>query len=324
MAWHLWRNLGLEPRVPGLELRVRAASGYDGNMGNPTGKWIRDIDAATFEADVLERSQQVPVVVDFWAPWCGPCKVLGPLLEKEIENLGGKVELVKIDTEKNAQFAAQVGIQGIPAVKAFFKGQLVAEFTGAQTVPYLKQWLGALAPPEEVLALEAGAVAVETGRLDMAETHLVPLLDKPKYADDAALELARGYVAARDGDKANAMLGRISPKSPAYNEVENLKTRLAFAADAAETAAADGGDVDSLAAKVESNPDDVEARFHLATAEAARDNHEAALEQFLEIVRRDRAFKDDIGRRSMLAIFDQLGAQDPRVRTFRRKLQILI
>jgi putative thioredoxin len=260
---------------------------------------VKDVTESTFEADVLARSREVPVVVDFWAAWCGPCRVLGPIIEREVAALGGRVELVKVDTDANPKLAAAYDIRGIPAVKAFSGGQVTKEFVGVQSADFLRRWLAELAPSAGKQALAAGAVLAAKGDRAGAERAFRALQGDPEVGDHAAVALAE--LVLDEGRAADA-----------------VRRRLAFVRDAAAF-----GGRDAAASALARDANDLPARFALASAHAAALEWEAALGEFLELVKRSRKFRDDGARRAMLVIFDHLGAQNPLVSEFRRQLQIV-
>jgi putative thioredoxin len=278
----------------------------------------KDVSAQEFPQAVLERSKALPVVVDFWAPWCGPCRVLGPLLEREVAALGGRVEMVKVNTDENPELAYQYGIQGIPAVKAFKDGQVVSEFVGAVPAAHVQKFLRQLAPPAAVGALDEAVAAGRAGNQGVAETSLRKLLADPEVGSKARLALVRLLLDGGKAAEARAELEQIDERSPEALALPTLERRLAFGTDAE----AYGGEAKARAA-VLANAKDLEARYALASALAARGELQAALEHFLEIVSQSRKFKDDAARLAMLAIFDQLGNDHQLTQDFRRRLQIV-
>ena len=284
-------------------------------MGNAH---VAEVGEADFAEAVLARSAQHPVVVDFWAPWCGPCRVLGPLLEKEVAALGGRVEMVKVNTDQNPKLSLEFNIQGIPAVKAFRDGQVIAEFVGAQPLAFVRSWLAKLAPSPSIEALAHAAAAVETGPPEQVQAALRPLLDDPETRDQAALLLARSLLQSNRPDEVRAALARIDPRSPAADAIPTIERLLAFAQDAASY----GGEERARAALAQ-DPKDLEARYALGSALAARRDFPAALDEFLEIVSRNRKFKDDAARLAMLALFDHLGNAHDLTQDYRRRLQIV-
>jgi putative thioredoxin len=280
--------------------------------------WIKDVGSADFQQAVIERSAVVPVVVDFWAPWCAPCRALGPAIEREVTALAGKVELAKVDTDKAPELARQFGIQGIPAVKAFRGGRVVSEFTGARDMAFLRGWLAGLAPSEAAQALARAAVRVGEGDLPGAEAILRGLLADRETGDRARVELARVLLDQGKPDEVEAVLAGIDPRSESFERVEGLRRWLAMFSEA--TAA--GGEAGARAA-LAADPKNLDAQYGLGCALAARGDHTGALDAFLEIVGRSRKFRDDAGRRAMLTVFEQLGDEHPLVREYRRKLQIV-
>jgi putative thioredoxin len=280
---------------------------------------IRDIGAQDFQKLVVERSAEVPVVVDFWAAWCGPCRVLGPVLEREVERLGGKVELAKVDTDANPELAQRFNIRGIPAVKAFRNGKVVAEFEGARPAAFLQTWLAQVAPSPARQALEQAEQALERGASAAAEPELRKLLEDPEVGSRAAWRLAFLLLGLGRLEEIESLLGRVDPRSKEAESIPTLRRQLQFHADAA----AYGGEERARAA-LAANPEDLEARYALGSALAARGEMEGALEEFLAIVSRNRKFRGDGARLAMLALFDRIGHDNELVRTYKRKLQVVL
>lgn len=280
---------------------------------------VKEVATRDFPQQVLERSKTVPVVVDFWAPWCGPCRVLGPVLEKEVEALGGRVEMVKVNTDENPELAQQFGIQGIPAVKAFRDGKVVSEFTGAVPASQVQRFLRQIAPPTSLAELDKATAAARAGRTDEAEALLRPLLADPDAGSRARLALVRLLLQVGRTDEARTEMAAIDPRSPEALSLPTLERHLALASDAA----AYGGEAKAQAA-LDVNPKDLEARYALASALAARGELRPALEHFLEIVSRNRKLHDDGARTAMLTIFDLLGSEHELTQEMRRRLQIVL
>ena len=289
--------------------------------------WIKDVTTQAFEADVLGRSRTVPVVVDFWAAWCGPCRVLGPVLEREIAALGGKVELAKVDTDANAELASRYGIQGIPAVKAFRDGAEVAEFVGARPAAFVKDWLATLVPSAELVALESAEAAARAGDRPTAEPALrgwlegtaatAPDLER-RYGARALEALARLLLDAQDAPAAEPIVTQLEERGDAQEAAAALRQRITLATDAARA-----GGLDGARAALERDPSDREARWALAAALAAAAQTEPALEQLLELAASARKPRGEDARRAMVAIFETLGPDHPLTREFRRRLQIV-
>ncbi len=253
---------------------------------------------ATFEKDVIAASTLAPVLIDFWAPWCGPCKTLGPMLEKLEAEYEGKWRLVKVNVDENQELAAHFQVRSIPHVVAFADGRPVDQFIGVLPEGQLREFLDRLLPDGADAARAAASAALAEGRRDDAYDALKEALAFDPGYDDARLDLIELLLADGRADEARSEVALLSPKTTQgidarYNAI---KTRL----DAVDAAAA-LPPTDALEASVAANPDDLDARFDLASAWIARHKYEGALEQLLAIVQRDRTFRDDIGRKTMLS-----------------------
>ncbi|WP_277187099.1 thioredoxin [Caballeronia sp. BR00000012568055] len=272
---------------------------------------------ATFENDVINASMLAPVLVDFWAPWCGPCKTLGPMLEKLEAEGAGKWKLVKVNVDENQELAAHFQVRSIPHVIAFAEGRPVDQFIGVLPEGQLREFLDRLVPQGADAERQAAHDAWAAGNRKLAiDTIKAALALDPGY-DDARLDLIEWLIAERRIDEAKDEDKLLSPKTTQgidarYNAI---KTEL----DAAD-AAADLPPADALIAAVESNPDDLDARFALANRLIAGRDFAGALENLLAIVVRDRAFMDDVGRKTMLSVFDLAAGQPDLVAQWRRKL----
>ena len=278
---------------------------------------VMDTTLATFEKDVIEASLLTPVLVDFWAPWCGPCKSLGPMLERLEQEHAGKWRLVKVNVDENQQLAAHFQVRSIPHVIAFADGRAVDQFIGVLPESELREFIDRLVPDPAQAEWQAARLALEEGQTDEALDRLQAALALDPGFDDARLDLIELMLAQDRAEDARAEAELLSPKitqgiDPRYNA---LKTRL----DALDVAA-DLPPTDALEAQVAAQPGDLEARFDLASALIARHAYAGALEHLLEIVKRDRAFRDDIGRKTMLSVFDLAAHQPELVSQWRRKL----
>jgi putative thioredoxin len=272
---------------------------------------------ATFENDVISASMLTPVLVDFWAPWCGPCKTLGPMLEKlEAESAGGW-KLVKVNVDENQELAGHFQVRSIPHVVAFADGRPVNQFTGVLPEGQLRAFIEQLVPQGADIERRNAHNAWATGNRQHAiDTIKAALALDPGY-DDARMDLIEWLIAERRYDEAKDEDKLLSPKTTQgidarYNA---LKTEL----DAAD-AAADLPPADALYAAVEQNPDDLEARFALANRLIAGREYGGALEHLLAIVERDRTFMDDVGRKTMLSVFELAANQPDLVSQWRRRL----
>ena len=272
---------------------------------------------ATFEKDVIAASALAPVLVDFWAPWCGPCKTLGPMLEKLEAEYACKWRLVKVNVDENQELAAHFQVRSIPHVMAFADGRPVDQFIGVLPEGQLREFLDRLVPQgADAARAEAQAALAEGHREDAYDALKEALAYDPGY-DDARLDLIELLLEDNRIDEARNEVDLLSPKTTQGIDARfnAIKTRL----DAVD-AAADLPPTDALEARVAAEPGDLEARFDLASALIARRNYTGALEHLLAIVQRDRTFRDDIGRKTMLSVFDLAAHQPEIVSQWRRKL----
>ncbi len=292
--------------------------------GTPAGgDLIKDTTEATFMADVVEVSQDVPVIVDFWAPWCGPCKTLGPMLEKAVIEARGRVRMVKINVDENQRIAQQLRIQSIPTVYAFFRGQPVDAFQGALPQSEIREFVERVASAAGdgglAEALEAAEAMLAEGAVaDAAQTFAAILAELPDSAP-ALAGLARSYLALGEADQAEALLNTAPPSMANAPEIDAVRAQLALARQAAEA-----GPVNELRARVEADPADLQARFDLATALHAAGEVQAAVDELLDLFRRDREWNDGAAKAQLFTIFDALKPQDPIALNGRRKLSSLI
>jgi putative thioredoxin len=276
-------------------------------------EWTIDVNEENFEAEVLERSTAVPVMVDFWAEWCGPCKVLGPVLEKLADEYAGEFILAKVNVDENQGLAGAFGIQGIPAVKLFKDGDLASEFTGALPEPMLREFLSKFLPSAADKQTEEARALEEQGKNDEAKAIYQTILASDPNHAKALLGLGRLAMNEGDADKALEYLDKISIVADERKEADRLIARLNLQSGAAENEAA-------LREKVKVEPDNIAARFELAQALAGTEKYEEALREFLAIVKKDREFQDDGARKAMVQIFEVLGSDDPLTDKYRSEL----
>ncbi len=274
-----------------------------------------DVTAANFEQAVIEASKHAPVIVDFWAEWCGPCRALKPVLEKLADEYGGKFRLAKINSDENQPLAQRYGVRGIPNVKAFVDGELVDEFSGALPESQVRQFLDRLIPtPAEKLRLETLREYAELQDAERALRMLAHASELDAANEAVRIDSAELLITLNRHDEAAQLLQSLSELAKMDERVTTLQARIALAAGAGSTA-----DEGACAKRIADNPNDLDVRLQLARALIARQQHAEACEQLLEIVRRDRKFNDDVARKTLLQLFSVLGG-DPLVGEYRRKL----
>ncbi|TDL78383.1 co-chaperone YbbN [Palleronia sediminis] len=288
---------------------------------------IKDTTEASFMADVIEASREVPVIVDFWAPWCGPCKTLGPMLEDAVRAAKGAVRMVKLDVDRAQGIAQQLRIQSIPTVYAFWQGQPIDGFQGAVPQSEIRAFVDrlvaqaggeapgggldeAVAAADEMLAQGAAA--------DAAEIYAGVLGEEPNHAA-AYAGLVKVRIAVGDLDQAEAVLNGADVAIATSPEIEAVRAQLELARQAQNA-----GPVDELRARVEADGADHQARFDLAQALYAHGKTEAAVDELLELFRRDREWNEGAARTQLFTIFDALPPQDPIVLKGRRRLSSMI
>ena len=273
-----------------------------------------EVEDATFEEAVIQRSREVPVVVDFWAEWCGPCRVLGPVIEQVAADFEGQVALAKLNTDLNPQTATAFRISSIPAVIAFKDGQPVSQFVGAQPEPQVRRFFEGLAPSEADRLADEAAAAFEEGDTARARACYQAALDVDRMHVAATAGLASVLLAASEFDEAE----RIASNLPREAAVRAVLARIQFARVGATEARS------ALEARLAADEDDAAAHYRLGAVLAADEAWEPALEHLLDAVRLDRALDDEGPRRLTLAVFDVLGDEDERTQTYRRRLGSLL
>ena len=306
---------------------IIGSAGQAGNGGPPPTDLIKDSNIEGFEADVLQASMTTPVIVDFWAPWCGPCKQLGPMLEKAVTAARGAVRLVKIDIDQNQELAMQLRVQSVPAVYAFYQGRPVDGFVGALPESQVKAFIDRLTqaagtdqgpdPLEE--ALEQAQAALESGQLGAASALFAQVLQHDPENATATAGMIRCRLDSGDTAEAKAMFDALP---------EEVRSDEAFASVAASLEladmSADTGDVLALKSQLAVTENNHQARFDLAMALYAAGDADGAAEALLEIIRRDRGWNDEAARKQLLKFFEAWGPTDPRTLEARRRLSSLL
>jgi putative thioredoxin len=278
-----------------------------------------DATLSSFERDVIEASMEVPVIVDFWAPWCGPCKMLGPLMERLEREYGGRFKLVNVNADTNPELVASFNLKSIPYAVAFVDGNAVAQFTGAQPEAFIRAFLDRLIPNPSVIEHRAAREALAKGQAQIAEDYLKNAIALDPSNDAARLDMI-GILLDRD-DVATARMhfATLSSRAAQHSNFESMRARL----DAAQAVVA-LPPAELLERRVAIDPNDLQARLELAELHIAQRRFPPALENLLEIVRRDRKFHNDIARLKMLTVFEMAADQPDLVGEYRAKLSRIL
>ena len=286
---------------------------------------IKDTDTAGFKADVMDASMQVPVIVDFWAPWCGPCKTLGPALENAVRAKQGKVRLVKVDIDQNAALAQQLRIQSVPTVYAFFQGRPVDGFAGALPDSQVKAFVDKLVKMsggESVIedALAEAKDALDAGDAELAGGIYSQILQQEPGQPTAIAGLARALLALGEMDEARRLLEGVPADIAKHQDIASVRSQIELAE---QTAGADGR-IPELRQAVQRQPDDYEARYELAMALFAAGDRGPAVDELLEIVKRDREWNEQAARKQLVKFFEAFGPTDPLTVSARRRLSSIL
>jgi len=304
----------------------------EGNVGQADGGAaappVKESDTAGFMTDVIEASRDVPVIVDFWATWCGPCKTLTPILESVVAKARGAVRMVKIDVDKNPDLSAQLRIQSIPTVFAFKNGQPVDAFQGALPESEVQHWVdqliaqhgGEVEPSPVDQALAAAEEAFNAGDIGGAGALYAQVLNHDAQNTKALAGMAKSYLKTGKVDKAREIVDQIGEDLRNNDDIRAIISAIELA-EAGSTAV---GDLDNLRTRLDGNPDDLQTRFDLAVALYGGGDAEAAVDELVEVIRRKREWNDDAARQQLLKIFEALGPSDPITVSGRRKLSSIL
>jgi putative thioredoxin len=296
-------------------------AGTPATAGQPDA--VIDTTTQTFTRDVLDESRKRPVLVDFWAPWCGPCRTLGPIIEKAVAATNGAVRLVKMNIDDHPSIAGQLGIQSIPAVIAFQNGQPVDGFIGAlpeaQVKAFIDRVAGPAGPSDAELLVAEGEELLAAGDIPAAAEHFGAALKGDPQSVAAAAGLARALIARGDLDQARQTLALVPESAANDPKVAAARAQLELAAQTEKL-----GDAAPLEARIAADANDHQARFDLALLLNGRGDREAAAEQLLEIVRRSRSWEDEKARKQLLQFFEAWGPMDPATLYGRRRLSSML
>jgi len=283
---------------------------------------IKNTTTKDFMRDVIEASREVPVLVDFWAPWCGPCKQLTPVLEKAVRGAKGAVRLVKLNIDDHPQIPGQMGVQSIPAVFAFQDGKPVDGFMGALPESRVNAFIARLigdSAADTAADLEAAEAALAAGDLNTAAQMFGEILQQDRENAQSLAGLAKCYIKTGDLARAEQTLAMVPPAKADSAPVASARAALELARKAPST-----GDIEALRAKLAANPQDAQSRFDLALALNAKGDRNGALDELLALVAKNRSWNEDAARKQLLQLFDAWGTSDPAAIAGRQRLSSLL
>ena len=293
----------------------------EGGAGGPDADLIKNTTTADFLRDVVEASRTVPVLVDFWAPWCEPCKQLTPILEKAVRAAKGAVRLVKLNIDEHPEVPGQMGVQSVPAVFAFQDGKPVDGFMGALPESRVNDFIARLIGEDAGSGadIEGAEAALAAGDANTAAQTFAEILQNDAENAEAAAGLAKCYIKTGDLARAEQTLALVPPAKTDSAAVASARAAIDLARKADQA-----GDVESLRAKVSGDPKDPQARFDLALALNAKGDRQGALDELLVLVAKNRTWSDDAARKQLVQLFDAWGPTDPATTAGRQKLSSLL
>jgi putative thioredoxin len=281
--------------------------------------YIFDVEESNFESVVVENSHKLPVLVDFWAEWCQPCQSLIPILHKIAEDFAGQIILAKVNSDQQQALVQQYGVRSLPTVKLFVNGEVVDEFTGALPESDILAMLDKYLERESDAMLAAAVAEYEKGNIDSAIEHMRQAAEVDPDNPRVQVTYARVLLEHEQTDALQTFIGNLSTEMQALPDISAIKAQLAIVSQLG-----DGVNADDLLARIEANDKDSEAREQLSALYVSQGNYAAAMEQLFEIMKRDRAYNDDAGRKGLLGLFEMLGPENPLTAEYRRKMSSLL
>jgi len=279
----------------------------------------KDVSEQDFLQEVIEKSKTVPVVVDFWAPWCGPCQILKPVLEKLAEEYQGKFFLAKVNADENQALSAQFGVRGIPSVKAVYNGEIINEFSGALPEPAVRDFLQQIIPNESEVKRQEAMAVYDSGDLQGALTLLKKAVELDENNFKAQINLAGLLFENQELQAARDIIEKLPANIQLEESVKELSTKIELSERTSELP-----DKQTLIKQVQEDDNNLQARLNLANHYINEQQYEDAFDLLFDVLKKDRHYDDDIARKTMLSVFTLLGPQDPRVRNARKTLASLL